>query len=136
MQRYSYCICHTENKERMKKLCLLLSIVAICFFSCKKNSSTDIADNPSSFKGDGYIYTDGDPAVVAGGIGWFFAESRVGQWKALPLKGSELPTIYKPIATTDSIAVTVDLKDTNNPVGCDCIPGIYYYHHIISIKKR
>lgn len=119
----------------MKTLCLLLSIVAICFSGCKKSSSTDVADNPSLFKGDGYIYTDGDPAVVADGIGWYFAESRSGSWRALGLKDKELPAAFKNITVTDSIAVTVSLKETQDPVGCNCLPGTYFYH-IISIKKR
>ena len=115
----------------MKKLCLVFGIFSICFSSCKKDR-----DNPPFFKGDGFIYTDGDPAVVAGGIGWFFAESRVGSWKALPLQESELPDLYKNITVADSIAVTVSLKETGKPVSCDCLPGFYYYYHIISIKKR
>ncbi len=113
----------------MRILCLLFVIFSICFFGCKK-------DHPSTFNGDGFIYTDGDPAVVAGGIGWYFAESRVGSWEALPLKESELPADYKNITVADSTAVSVYLEKTKIPVGCDCVPGVYYYYHIVSIKKR
>ncbi len=114
----------------MKKICLPILLAAVCFFSCKKESHKEISEV------DGYVYTDGDPAVVAGGIGWYFAESRVGSWKALPLQVSELPVVYKPISTTDSIAVTVSLRETNEQVNCDCVPGAYHYYHIISIRKR
>lgn len=120
----------------MKNLCLLLGIASICFSGCKKDGPSAFENNPSSFEGDGFIYTDGNPAVVAGGIGWYFAETRAGSWKALPLKESELPILYKTITVADSVAVTVSLKETRTPVGCDCVPGIYYYYHIISIKKR
>ena len=112
----------------MKTLCLLFVIFSICFFGCKK-------DRPSAFNGDGFIYTDGDPAVVEGGIGWYFAESRVGSWEPLPLRESELPVEYKNITVSDSIAVSVYLEKTKTQVGCDCLPGVYYYH-IVSIKKR
>ena len=104
-------------------------MTVICFLSCKK-------DTTATFIGDGFIYTDGNPSVVAGGIGWYFAESKVGQWKALPLKESQLPTEFKNITVTDSIAVTVFLTQTKTPVGCDCVPGVYYYYNILSIKKR
>jgi hypothetical protein len=46
-------------------------IVSICFSGCKKDNNSNFEDNPSSFQGDGYVYADGDPAVVAGGIGWY-----------------------------------------------------------------
>ncbi len=77
----------------MKTLCLLFVIFSICFFGCKK-------DRPSAFNGDGFIYTDGDPAVVEGGIGWYFAESRVGSWEPLPLRESELPKKKKNITVS------------------------------------
>ncbi len=117
----------------MKTLCLLFSIACICFFSCKKET---VKDTAVPYTGDGFIYTDGNPALVAGGVGWYFAESRVGSWKALPLKESQLPIDYKNITVADSIAVTVSLKETKSPVSCDCAPGAYYYFDIISIKKR
>ena len=104
-------------------------MTVICFLGCKK-------ENTATFIGDGFIYTDGNPSVVAGGIGWYFAESRVGQWKALPLKESQLPIEFKNIIVTDSIAVTVSLTQTKTPVSCDCVPGVYYYYNILSIKKR
>ena len=113
----------------MKKVCLLLCIVSISFMGCEK-------DRPSTFTGDGFIYTDGNPAVVAGNIGWYFADSRIDSWKLLPLKELELPADYKNITIADSIAVSVYLEKTKTPVGCDCVPGIYYYYHIVSIKKR
>lgn len=110
---------------------LFLILVLICFFSCKKNSAKTL----ETYSGNGFIYTDGDPSVFAGGIGWYFAESRLGQWKAFPLKGSQLPAEYKNITVSDSIAVTVSLTKTNTAVGCDCPPGVFYYN-ILSIRKR
>ena len=104
-------------------------MTVICFLGCKK-------DTTATFSGNGFIYTDGNPSVVAGGIGWYFAESRDGQWKALPLKESQLPVEFKNITTSDSIAVTVSLTQTKTPVSCDCVPGVYFYYNILSIKKR
>ena len=116
----------------MKIICLILGVILICSLGCKKDSTVTF----KTFNSDGFIYTDGNPAVVAGGIGWYFAESRVGAWKALPLKESQLPAEFKSITVTDSIAVTVSLRQTKTPVGCDCVPGVYYYYDIISIKNR
>lgn len=113
----------------MRILRLILVMSAICFLGCKK-------ENTTTFNGDGFIYTDGDPSVVAGGIGWYFAESRDGQGKALPLKESQLPIEYKNITVADSIAVTVSLTKTKTPVGCDCVSGFYFYYNILSIRKR
>lgn len=102
----------------------------ICFLGCKKDSTATF----KTFNGDGFIYADGS-AFGAGGIGWYFAESRVGEWKALPLKESQLPAEFKNITIADSIAVTVSLRQTKIPVSCDCVPGAYYYYDIISIRK-
>lgn len=106
-------------------------MISICFLSCKKDSTVTF----ETFNGDGFIYTDGS-AFGAGGIGWYFAESRFGEWKALPLKGSQLPIEFKNITVADLIAVTVSLTETKTPVGCDCVPGFYFYYNILSIRKR
>ena len=116
----------------MKTFCLILGIISICFLGCKKDSTAPV----KTFNGDGFIYTDGNPAVWIGGIGWYFAETRSDPSKAFPLKDSQLPTEYKNITVADSIAVTVSLRETKAAVGCDCPEGIYYYYDIISIKKR
>ena len=105
-------------------------MISICFLGCKKDSTKTL----ETYNGDGFIYTDG--SLFSGGIGWYFAESRFGQWKALPLKESQLSTEFKNITVADSIAVTVSLRQTKLPVGCDCVPGAFYYYNIISIRKR
>ena len=105
---------------------------SISLLGCKKDSKETF----ETFSSDGFIYTDGNPAVVAGGIGWYFAKSRVGEWKALSLKESQLPAEFKTITVVDSIAVSVSLEETKLPVGCDCAPGVYFYYNIISIRKR
>mgnify|MGYP001545759878 FL=1 len=114
----------------MKILCVILGMISICFLGCKKDSTKTL----ETYNGDGFIYTDG--SLFSGGIGWYFAESRFGQWKALPLKESQLSTEFKNITVADSIAVTVSLRQTKLPVGCDCVPGAFYYYNIISIRKR
>jgi hypothetical protein len=119
-------------KIRNMKIICLLGMISICFLSCKKDNTETF----ETFNGDGFIYTDGNPAVWRGGIGWYFAESRDGQWKTFPLKDSQLPAEYKNITVADSIAVTVSLRETKAPVGCDCPAGIYYYYDILSISKR
>lgn len=118
--------------RNMKTFCLMLGIISICFLGCKKESIGTF----QNFNGNGFIYTDGDPGVWIGGIGWYFAESRVGQWKTFPLKESQLPAEFKNITIADSIPVTVSLRETKAPVGCDCPAGIYYYYDILSIRKR
>ena len=112
----------------MKIICSIIGLMAISFLGCKKEAT------PVTFNGNGFIYTDGSAFV--GGIGWYFAESRSGEWKALPLKESQLPTEYKNITTADSIAVTVSLEKTKTPASCDCVPGSLYLYNIISIRKR
>jgi hypothetical protein len=114
----------------MKIFCLLLGMISICLLSCKKDSTKTFA----TFDGDGFIYTDG--SLFSGGVGWYFAESRVSQWKVFPLKDSQLPAEFKNITVADSIAVRISLKETKSPVSCDCAPGIYFYYNIISIRKR
>jgi hypothetical protein len=114
----------------MKIVFLVLSLMAICFFGCKKEETA------VTFNGDGFIFTDGDPRLVAGGIGWYFAESRTGQWNALALKESQLPAEYKNITVADSIAVTVSLEKTKTPASCDCAPGSIFIYDILSIRKR
>jgi hypothetical protein len=116
----------------MKIFCLILGIISVCLLGCKKDNTKTF----ETFSGAGFVYTDGDPAVFAGGIGWYFAESRVGEWKVFPLKDSQLPAEFKNITATDSIAVTVSLEETKTPVGCDCVAGVYFYYNIISITKR
>ena len=115
----------------MKINCLILGMISICFFGCKKDSTVPV----KTFNGDGFIYTDGIPAVWIGGIGWYFAETRSDPSKVLPLKDSQLPAEFKNITVADSIAVTVSLSQTKAAVGCDCVPGVYYYD-ILSISKR
>ena len=103
--------------------------MAICFLGCKKEETN------VTFNGNGFIYTDVDPQFVAGGIGWYFAESRTGEWKILALKKSQLPAENKNITLTDSIAVTVSIEKTKTPASCDCIRGSIYVYNILSIRK-
>lgn len=112
----------------MKTVCFLILII-ISFVSCKKDASEE-------YEGDGFIYTDGDPNLVADVLGWYYAESRVGDWNAFPIAGSELASEFKNITVNDSIAVTVHLVKTQDPVGCECIPGKYFFYKVKSIKKR
>jgi hypothetical protein len=112
----------------MKIVFLILGLMAISLFGCKKEEAT------VTFNGDGFIYYDGSP--FTGGVGWYFAESRTGQWKALPLKESQLPADYKNITVADSIAVTVSLEKTKTPASCDCVAGSIYLYDILSIRKR
>ena len=114
----------------MKSLFLIIGISSICFLGCKKDNTKTL----ETFSGDGFIYTDG--SLFSGGVGWYFAKSRVGQWKALPLKESQLTAEFKNITVADSIAVTVSLTETKTPVSCDCVPGSVYFYDIISIRKR
>jgi hypothetical protein len=116
----------------MKIFCLILGMISVCILGCKKDRTKTF----EAFGSDGFIYTDGNPSVIAGGIGWYFAESRVGEWKAFPLKESQLPAEFKNITVADSIAVTVSLEETKTPVSCDCVAGAYFYYYILSIRKR
>lgn len=103
--------------------------------AAKKNINSE-KDLYSEYTGNGFIYTDGDPNIVADGLGWYFAESRIGSWLAYPLMSSELASEVKNITVNDSIAVTVHLVKTQNAVGCNCIPGKYFFYKVKSIKKR
>jgi len=116
--------------RNMKILCVILGMISICFLSCKKDSTKTL----ETYNGDGFIYTDG--SLFSGGVGWYFAESRVGQWKAFPIEEAELSAEFKNITVADSIAVTVSLRQTKLPVGCDCVPGTVYFYDVISIRKR
>lgn len=115
----------------MKILFLIIGLTSICFLGCKKESTVPI----KTFNGDGFIYTDGSE-FGAGGIGWYFAETRSDPSKVFPLKESQLAAEFKSITSSDSIAVTVSLRETKAAVGCDCPAGVYYYSDIISISKR
>lgn len=112
----------------MKIICWIIGLMAISFLGCRKEAT------PVTFNGNGFIYTDG--SAFFGGIGWYFAESRSGEWKALPLKESQLPAEYKNITVADSIAVTVSLEKTKTPASCDCVAGSIFVYDIISIRKR
>ncbi len=114
----------------MKILFLIIGLTSICFFGCKKNSTLPV----KTFNGDGFIYTDGSE-FGAGGIGWYFAETRSEPSEIFPLKESQLSAEFKPSTSADSIAVTVSLRETKATVSCDCPPGVYYYD-ILSIRKR
>jgi hypothetical protein len=109
--------------------------MSICFLGCKKEETT------VTFNGDGFIYNDG--SEFAGGVGWYFAESRTGQWNALALKESQLLAEYKNITIADSIAVTVSIEKTKTSASCDCAPGsisyrserdnfLFYFYSLIS----
>ena len=121
----------------MKVFYFSLLVIAL-FANCKKdkNQVFEEYNSPAIYNGDGFIYTDGDPSVVADGLGWYYAESRVGDWNAFPIAGSELASEFKNITVNDSIAVTVHLVKTQNAVGCECIPGKYFFYNVKSIKKR
>jgi hypothetical protein len=107
-------------------------MISISLLGCKK----DRAKSFETLGLKGFIYSDGNPAVITGGLGWYFAESRIAEWKAFPLKESQLSAEFKNITVADSIAVTVSLEETKTPVSCDCVAGAYFYYNILSIKKR
>lgn len=112
----------------MKKL-VIPFVVILFFFSCSKNKS---ADAQADFCKGGYIYWGGSYAVD--GVGWYFAENRSGSWSALQLKEEELPTAYK-TSLTDSTAVIICLKKTNERAPCFCAAPSYFYK-IVSIQKN
>jgi hypothetical protein len=116
--------------KNMKIHCLIAGIICICFLGCKKDGTKTL----ETYNGDGFIYTDG--SLFSGGLGWYFAESRFGQWKAFPIKEVELSAEFKNITVADSIAVKVSLRQTKIPVGCDCATGTVYFYDIISIRTR
>ena len=105
-------------------------MICICLLSCKKDGTKTL----ETYNGDGFIYTDG--SLFSGGMGWYFAESRDGQWKAFPIQEVELSAEFKNITVADSMAVTVSLWQTKLPVGCDCAPETVYFYDVISIRKR
>jgi hypothetical protein len=105
-------------------------MISISFLGCKKDNKEAF----ETFNGDGFIYTDG--SLFSGGVGWYFAESRLGEWRHFPIREAQLPAEFKNITVSDSIAVSVSLEETKSPVGCDCAPGVYFYYNIISIRKR
>lgn len=112
----------------MKKLVIPL-VVILFFFSCSKNKS---AEAQADFCKGGYIYWGGPYAVD--GVGWYFAENRSGSWSPLQLKEEELPAAYK-TSFTDSTAVIICLKKTEERAPCFCSAPSYFYK-IISIQKN
>lgn len=106
----------------------LFFTVLLCFLSCNKQRNEAQVD----FCREGYIYWGG--AYAVDGIGWYFAESRSGSWLAMQLKEEELPAAYK-TNPSDSIAVLMCLKKTEERAPCFCsVPG--YFYKIISIQKK
>ncbi len=112
----------------MKKL-VIPFVIILSFFSCSKNKS---ADAQADFCKAGYIYWGGSYALD--GVGWYFTESRSGSFTALQLKEEELPSAYK-TSFTDSTAVIICLKKTNERAPCFC-PAPSYFYKIISIQKK
>jgi hypothetical protein len=107
----------------MKNL-LILFIILISITGCKKQQP--------DFCKEGYIYWGGDPAVD--GLGWYFAEGRTSAGMTFyQIKDSELNNEYKNY--TDSVAVHICLRKTNERAPCFCAASTMYYH-VISIKKR
>lgn len=86
----------------------------------------------ADFCTNGYIYWGGP--VEADGVGWYFAENRVGNWVVHQLKEEELPAAYKP-GYTDSTAVKICLQKSTERSPCYCSAPAYYYH-ITFIQKR
>lgn len=108
---------------------LILPFVAILsFLSCNKQNAEGQAD----FCREGHIYWGGSYAVD--GVGWYFAENRSGSWSAKQLKEEELPAVYK-TNPSDSLAVIICLKKTDERAPCFCSAPSYFYK-IISIQKR
>ena len=111
----------------MKKL-VILFIGILSFLSCNKRNT----EAQSDFCKQGHIYWGGSYAVD--GVGWYFAENRSGSWSALQLKEEELPAAYK-TSFTDSTAVIICLKKTDERAPCFCSAPSYFYK-IISIQKN
>jgi hypothetical protein len=109
----------------MKKIIsfLLVTIIFSTQSSCKKEESASCSS--------GYIYWGGDYAVD--GLGFYFAETRQGNWKFKQLKESELPSYSKSV--TDSTAVTICLEETDERAPCFCATPSYFYK-IVSIERR
>lgn len=112
----------------MKKL-IISFVLILLILSCKKNKS---ASAQTDFCKGGYVYWEG--SYEADGVGWYFAESRSGSWSPLQLKAEELPAAYK-TSLTDSTAVIICLKKTDERAPCFCSAPSYFYK-IISIQKN
>jgi hypothetical protein len=111
------------------KYVLVLMIGGLIFISCKKEKEC----SENSFCADGFIYWGGD--LAADGLGWYFAETRGGSWRAKQLKDNELPDAFK--SFNDSTAVSICLTETKDPAPCFCPPSYNTnYYKIKSIKKR
>jgi hypothetical protein len=114
----------------MFEMISMTRILIICFLStvitagsCNKQENVQCSN--------GYIYWGGSPA--ADGLGWYFAESRSGNWKAKQLKEEELPAHLR--STTDSTAVFICLEETTERAPCFCATPSYYYK-VVSAQKR
>jgi hypothetical protein len=107
---------------RVPAAILLIFLLNAC---SKSNGPSD------SFCATGYIYWGGDYAVD--GIGFYFADTREGNWRAKQLKADELSSEFKSL--TDSVAVNICLKKTDERAPCFCVSPSYYYK-VVSIQKR
>jgi hypothetical protein len=107
----------------MLRLFVVLTVLCLTVASCNKDEK--------SVCSNGYIYWGGSPA--ADGLGWYFAESRSGNWKAKQLKEEELPWNLQP--TSDSTAVFICLQETTERAPCFCATPSYYFK-IVSVEKR
>jgi hypothetical protein len=101
----------------------LLLFVLVIVTSCTKEK------NASCFSG--FIYWGGDYAVD--GIGFYFAESRQGNWKFKQLKENELTGFSK--SAVDSTAVYICLEETTERAPCFCSSPSNFYK-IVSVEKR
>ncbi|MFN4285851.1 MAG: hypothetical protein ACK4E8_07785 [Lacibacter sp.] len=110
----------------MKKLIALLFVAMLGAEACIKPVPPNL-----DFCAEGHIFWGGDPA--AGGLGWYFAIRRVGNWTFYQVKENELPAQYRSL--TDSVPVNICLKSTREVAPCPCAVPSYYYT-IKSISRR
>lgn len=111
----------------MKKLFIILIVFGL-YSSCIKPVTPK-----EDFCAEGHIFWGGDPVTNPNGLGYFFATKRVGNWKFYQVKETALAAEFK--SQTDSIAVNICLKSTNEKAPCPCVQPTYYYE-VKSISKR
>jgi hypothetical protein len=85
------------------------------------------------FCAEGHMFWGGNPATDPNGIGYYFATKRVGNWKFYQVKESALAPEFK--SQTDSIAVNICLKSTDEKAPCPCAEPSYYFE-VKSISRR
>lgn len=111
----------------MRKMIIVLLVLTI-YVACVKPVAPK-----EDFCAAGHMFWGGDPATNPNGLGYYFAIKREGNWKFYQVKESAIATEFK--SQTDSIAVNICLKSTNEKAPCPCVQPSYYYE-VKSISRR